>query len=105
MTTIYAREIVTAVLVLAGACALVREIGLWAEDRFTRCGWRIHRRWDRPGSEVILPDGRAGAIRTVYRGEDAGPMAVVIFEDAEPEWALVASLAPAPAVAREVEPA
>ena len=84
-----------------GAGWVINGAFVWLEDRVTRDGWRFHRRWDRPGTEVLLPDGRAGAIQTVYRGEDAGLMAVVIFEDAGPEWAPVASLAPAPAVALE----
>ena len=89
-------------LICLGAGWLINGTLVWLEDRVTRDGWRFRRRWDRPGAEVLLPDGRAGAIQTVYRGEDAGLMAVVIFEDAEPEWAPVASLSPAPAVAQEV---
>jgi len=99
MSTTYAREIVTGILVFLGGCQLVDMVAAWLEDRLARTGWRLHRRWDHPGAEVLLPDGRTACIETVYRGERAGDIAVVIFEDAAPEWMLVAALSPMPAAA------
>lgn len=98
--------LVTCLALLGIADLTVMTLG-WAQDRFTldlrHLG--IHRRWDRPGAAVILLDGREGAINAVFRESDVGDIAIVIFEDAPPEWVPVMSMGPAPAVAREVEPA
>jgi hypothetical protein len=86
-------------LALWGAANILVSIEGWLHNRVTRTGWRLRLRWDRPGAPVILPDGRMGAIEDICYSDEAGNMAIVIFEDGDPEWVPVAAMDTAPAVA------
>jgi hypothetical protein len=86
----------TAFCALWGAATILNGAQAWVFNRFTRSGWRIHRRWDRPGAPVILLDGREGAIEEVFRDTEAGAIALVIFDGDGPEWVLTARLSPRP---------
>ena len=64
--------------------------------------FKVHRRWDRPGSMVSLRDGRLAAVLWVTIDPDAGGMAIVQPYDVaneqaqQPEWLPLANLSPLP---------
>lgn len=95
-------------LACAGAVWFADLISGWILARFAvdLRHLRARRRWDRPGAQVlVLPDGREGAIEEVFRHAAAGDIALVIFEDAPPEWHPVMSLAPLPRIVQGQEAA